>query len=151
MARTYQVEMIVFSNEGTNSAEATPANAEQQSREISALIANARHNGQPGLGVLGGIRNTLATSSQHRILQSMSWTQRQAGYASSPLVAVSSSGNGLDGVVRVYAPNLLFAELNLRFRGQGLTFLREQRRLKLKEIHYFDHPHFGVILTVRPI
>ena len=30
-------------------------------------------------------------------------------------------------------------------------FMDEQRKLKLNEIHYFDHPNFGVILTVKPL
>lgn len=28
--------------------------------------------------------------------------------------------------------------------------LREKRRVKFREVHYFDHPRFGVILTVQP-
>ncbi len=30
-------------------------------------------------------------------------------------------------------------------------FIDEQRKLKLNEIHYFDHPRFGVILSVKPL
>ena len=31
-----------------------------------------------------------------------------------------------------------------------LFFINEKRRLKFKEVHYFDHPKFGVILGVWP-
>lgn len=66
----------------------------------------------------------------------------------------------LSGTIRVYAPSLLFAELILRYAPGDIlntpdptlpqSFIDEQRKLKLNEIHYFDQSDFGVILTVRP-
>lgn len=35
-------------------------------------------------------------------------------------------------------------------KRQPYFFISEKRRLKFKEVHYFDHPEFGVILTVWP-
>lgn len=144
------------------------------------------------------IQNTLEQSPEHEILQTLSWNQSEANYISSPLINTLTPH--MMGVIRVYAPNLLFAELNLTYvpdevleeslnaildesvytpekivlpdfdtRISSITyggeyiappviepvfpryFIDEQRKLKLNEIHYFDHPRFGVILSVKPI
>jgi hypothetical protein len=30
-------------------------------------------------------------------------------------------------------------------------FLKQKRRVKFKEIHYLDHPRFGLFITVWPV
>ncbi len=45
--------------------------------------------------------------------------------------------------------HLIASDTNLEFQ-QPHFFISEKRRLKFKEIHYFDHPLFGVILSVWP-
>ncbi len=44
-----------------------------------------------------------------------------------------------------YAPDSVYTETPVIYR------INEKRKLKLNEIHYFDHPKFGVIATVRPL
>ena len=144
------------------------------------------------------IQDSLEQSPEHEILQTLSWNQSEANYISSPLINILTPH--MMGVIRVYAPNLLFAELNLTYvpdevleeslnaildesvdtpeeivlpdfdnrissigyGGEYIAppviepvfpryFIDEQRKLKLNEIHYFDHPRFGVILSVKPI
>lgn len=144
------------------------------------------------------IQDSLEQSPEHEILQTLSWNQSEANYISSPLINTLTPH--MMGVIRVYAPNLLFAELNLTYvpdevleeslkaildesvdtpeeivipdfdtrissiayGGEYIAppviepvfpryFIDEQRKLKLNEIHYFDHPRFGVILSVKPI
>ena len=145
------------------------------------------------------IHDRLVQSPDHEILQVLSWKQSEANYQDSPLVPVFTPH--MMGVLRVYAPNLLFTELNLLYtpgeplqphlaleQGEGSTplptpaaapvvetsfgkfsygpngelysapvpieeryYIDEQRKLKLNEIHYFDHPRFGVILSVKPL
>ena len=144
------------------------------------------------------IQDSLEQSPEHEILQTLSWNQSEANYISSPLINILTPH--MMGVIRVYAPNLLFAELNLTYvpdevleeslnaildesvdtpeeivlpdfdnrissigyGGEYIAppviepvfpryFIDEQRKLKLNEIHYFDPPRFGVILSVKPI
>src|SRR5690606_21227136 len=40
--------------------------------------------------------------------------------------------------------------LNAKPRFEAYRLV-EQRRVRTEELHYFDHPKFGVIVTVRPI
>jgi hypothetical protein len=149
------------------------------------------------------IRASLELSPEYKILQTLSWQQTEADYRHSPLIDTLTPQ--MKGVIRVYAPNLLYAELNLTYVQNGILpesqienniennsetegapvpeldlpnfdtryysisgnsdiyfeseteptlvryFIDEQRKLKLDEIHYFDHPKFGVILSVKRV
>lgn len=62
----------------------------------------------------------------------------------------------LDGSLLVYSDRILSAELQLLLRqkhqpDQALSLYRLNRttRLLLEEIHYIDHPKFGVVLQIR--
>jgi hypothetical protein len=142
------------------------------------------------------LQDKLEQSPDHEIIETLSWNQSEADYQTSPLINTLTPH--MKGVIRIYAPNLLFAEVNLSYvpdeilqesldkaAGEAETqtqpspapeselptisfdtefelqilpepviahyFMEERRKLKLNEIHYFDHPNFGVILTVKPI
>lgn len=68
------------------------------------------------------------------------------------------------GFVRVYRTALIYADVNLQLSPplpaaeaspaatwQPHYFIAEKRRLKFKQIHYFDHPLFGALLQVWPV
>lgn len=109
------------------------------------------------LEVLAGAFKKLSNSPEHQVLQAKSWIQPEASYADSLLIDMGDQS--LSGTIKVYAPNLLFAELTLRYApGEMLSlpdpslprfYIDEKRKIKLKETHYFDNPRFGVILNVR--
>ena len=75
----------------------------------------------------------------------------------------------IDGMVRVRASQFLHADVDLLYfpvvlpqsgshpdaadgtvvtAPSGYSRLRESRRMKLNELHYFDHPLFGVIMHI---
>lgn len=60
----------------------------------------------------------------------------------------------LDGSISLHRGRFLHVNFDLTLNpgaGFGEPFkLAEQRRLRSGEIHYFDHPAIGVVLTVRP-
>ncbi len=144
------------------------------------------------------IQDKLAENPDYEILQTLSWEQSEADYKTSPLINTLTPH--MKGVIRIYAPNLLFAEVNLTYVPEEVFeealeeelgdqtnepvaeitpgfdtsyasisysdgfmiqelpepviaryFMDEQRKLKLNEIHYFDHSRFGVILSVMPV
>ena len=45
----------------------------------------------------------------------------------------------------MYADQLLFTNIDLDYKGFRL---KENRRLKLNEKHFFDHPKFGLLMQV---
>jgi len=104
----------------------------------------------------------------HRVLESVSWRQQESRRQNAPLVAVGKAGPArelLDGFVRIYTTTLIYADLDMQIspltptapemrreprRGAPQYFISEKRRVKFDQIHYFDHPLFGVILGVWP-
>ena len=79
------------------------------------------------------------------------------------------------GFLRIYTTTLIYADLDLALSPRVLPavgtvgtidglnadrdavfypphyFLSEKRRLKFKEVHYFDHPKFGAVVGVWPV
>mgnify|MGYP001820589507 FL=1 len=161
----------------------TGANDTQEDAPLLTIVTEA-------LDGLDGIRNSLEQNPRYELLQTLSWEQSEADYKSSPLIPVLTPH--MKGVIRVYAPNLLYSEFNLVYVPDEILeesleteeetpsaapvqepvtysslgsydpysvpdpvpsryYLQEQRKLKLNEIHYFDHPRYGVILSVVPL
>jgi len=58
----------------------------------------------------------------------------------------------LQGVVGIRVSHLLYVDLDFIFSSkEGLVRLAESRKIKLKELNYFDHPLFGILLMVSPV
>lgn len=153
-ASDYLIEVIVFkwkagpaveetfaSESGADnvpaSARATPNNLVQQVRP--SLLVNAA-NGMQSAGAVD-------------VLEHIGWTQSRAGQSGSPQMDMgAAAGSNLTGWVRLYTNTYLFAEIDLAMRddtGQ-LIRLKQRRRVKFNEVHYFDHPKFGVVVTISP-
>ena len=96
-------------------------------------------------------------NSGYRILYRARWQQPPAVFQDAPVLRVGEAETRLQGAIRVYRTSLIFADVSL---GLGdflkdseapIYFINEKRRLKFKEIHYFDHPRFGALITVWPV
>ena len=76
------------------------------------------------------------------------------------------SGPAIEGSLQLFENRLLFVDLDLRneivnsdsgllsvdsaqaIKNSGTFRIQEKRRVKLNEIHYFDHPFFGALVRV---
>ena len=76
------------------------------------------------------------------------------------------SGPAIEGSLQLFENRLLFVDLDLRneidnndsgllnvdsaqaIQNSGTFRIQEKRRVKLNEIHYFDHPFFGALVRV---
>jgi Peptidoglycan-binding protein, CsiV len=57
----------------------------------------------------------------------------------------------IEGTVRIRTGRLLHVDVDfVSFGGDSPVRITEQRKVKLKELHYFDHPLFGVLVRVTP-
>ena len=83
---------------------------------------------------------------KYRILTHTAWGQKAAAYNSSAAKQLAIAG--MSGYVKVFAKQLLFADIKLNFEGHSIS---ERRRLKLNELHYFDNQGFGVLMRVSRI
>ncbi|MDH3688470.1 MAG: peptidoglycan binding protein CsiV [Gammaproteobacteria bacterium] len=124
---------------------------------------------------LNSLAQQLKSSPNYKLLDHRGWQQSLLSKAStspSPIgnKPVSSSDPTLLGSVKVYGGQFIVAELALLLRPGGSSqtlsqdtsgfgsyvrtaqySLLEKRRIKLNEIHYFDHPLFGAIVQIRPL
>lgn len=127
-------------------------------------------------GELVEVYRRLATQSGYRPLMHLIW--EQPGEADRPASVVDFDalrlGNPeIEGEARLSRSRFLHLQLDLRFRGgepsQAVPVatrgehgpevelmvpeyrLEESRRMRSGELHYFDHPAFGVIALIQPV
>lgn len=106
------------------------------------------------------IATKLTADGHYRILLEKHWTEVGDTKSSVPPVLLSSGSREINGTLRFYLSRFLHVELNLMFEPQSsLTgadiapdyVIREQRRVRNKELTYFDHPKFGAIVRVSEV
>lgn len=175
-AKWYQVEMVVFehlvadtSGEQWNS-DATPdysnaINLETDSNSSNAfkMLPTSRHK-------LGGVNKVLKLSSQYRPVHHVAWQQPELTKSRAKKVHIKNPEAKIDGTVNLIGGHLLhldvdmayfvdlLTESNTSFTEEGASEdiamrgtyaqMKETRRIKLNELHYFDHPLFGVVMRV---
>ena len=122
---------------------------------------------------MAGVFRTLRNSSSHEPVLHVGWRQpglgdnraRSVYISDRPAKPLSSDQElgalesldrpieipRIEGTIRVRTGRLLFVTADfVNYTAQVPTRIRERRRVKLKELHYFDHPLFGVIVQVTP-
>jgi hypothetical protein len=122
---------------------------------------------------LNGVQSRLQRSGEYEPLLFAAWRQPSFGvarakriYLSDVYLAARGGRTSVDaktadrapamapraeGVVRVKVGRLLHVDVDFLYYHEGSPVrLTETRKLKLREIHYFDHPLFGVIVQVSP-
>jgi len=113
-------------------------------------------------------RNALARSAPYRPLAHLAWRQVVPGRQQAKPVELPGGQDNpdrayVDGLVRVAVERYLHLDLDLRLhlpasatQATSLEYgvpdirLKQQRRMRSKEVHYFDHPRFGVIALITP-
>ena len=162
-ARDYQLELFVFQR--LNSSEEIEEHWTHESNQVvkhqqelkaistsSTVIADQN---VAGVNRLKRLEDNLLKSG-YRVLHSMHWQQPAKQFHQAPIIRINNPANGLDGVLKVYKTALILADINLGFTDtfqqnpDPIYFIQEKRRMKFKEVHYFDHPRYGAILTVWP-
>lgn len=123
---------------------------------------------RPAARKLGGVARRLRGAGAYRVLLNGAWRQPSYGvrrarrvYLSDQpsLTAATGGDDGLsmpvsrqvEGIVSLKVARLLHIEVDFLYYHDGQPVrLRETRKLKFRELHYFDHPLFGVIVQVTP-
>ena len=90
--------------------------------------------------------NSMRFYQKYQILTHSAWGQKSASYNNSAAKQLAIAG--MSGYIKVFAKQLLFADVKLNFEGHSIS---ERRRLKLNEVHYFDNQGFGVLMRVTRI
>lgn len=101
---------------------------------------------------LDGIRVSMRRSAEYRPLAHFAWAM-PAGWSGEPiplrLSTLSAAPLPFSGEVAVEEEKFVHITLDVRLpadpEGGGSYRLSERRRLLQGEVHYFDHPRFGVV------
>lgn len=139
-ARDYKVEVIIFEN--NNSYVATEDNNYEAPKRMSSGSKYWRL--EPSLLKNEAIK--ISKSQNYTVKHHYAWGVESLPYSESANYTFIEKD--IKGYVKVYAKQLLFANLDLDFKGFRMN---EKRRLKLNEKHFFDHPKFGVLMQVSRI
>jgi len=123
-------------------------------------------------GYLSNPAQRIDSSRDYEILFHGRWSQTTSDRKAAPYIRIDLAAIGrshtLTGVLRLFATDLLYVDTFLRYRPaeqqstnqisksaeqntQPYYFLKERRRVKFREVHFLDHPKFGVLLTVWPV
>ena len=123
-------------------------------------------------GYLSNAGQRIGNSRDYETLFHGRWSQTPSDRKTAPYIRIDLPAVGrspsLIGVLRLFATDLLYVDAFLRYRPterqatnhivestepntQPYYFLKERRRVKFQEVHFLDHPKFGILLTVWPV
>jgi peptidoglycan-binding protein CsiV len=127
---------------------------------------------------LGGVNKVLKLSSGYRPIHHVAWQQPELTKSRAKKVHIKNPEAKINGAVNLRGGHLLHLDLDISYFVDLLTEsatsfteenmseesedeaveeiimsgtyaqMKETRRIKLNELHYFDHPLFGVIMRV---
>ena len=159
----YDVEVVIFSNSTSGDNGERWSRPAGVSADTGAFRANEFTELSRSQYRLNGISNALQQSSGYRVLFHRAWRQVASGrdtVAAYPVHSLVSGGDrSVEGNIRLVLERYLHLDvdlLQLSARGAGAVGsapvyqLKEQRRIRSGELHYFDHPRFGMIARVTP-
>lgn len=136
-ANDYKVEVLIFEN--INASKATESHAYQPPQLM-------KSNSQAWIiepSMLLEEANSLEGSEDYLLKHHYSWAIESLPYQESANYTIVETES--QGYIKVYADLLLFTNIDLDYKGFRM---KENRRLKLDEKHFFDHPKFGILMQV---
>ena len=174
----YDVEVLIFrqiDNQDDNEILDLPTTRHLDlNLQIESLLGKgSKVELEPAIeGYLAESRQRLDSSPNYEILYHGRWSQTTTNRKSAPFIEIHlpsiRSSHRLDGVVHLFSTDLLYLDTMLRFQpalkdsahqtsemiqrpASPYYFLQERRRVKFREIHFLDHPKFGMLFGVWPI
>ena len=157
----YDVEIVVFEVLSSNVVPDSPPSAEAAAPPAAPAVPAPAPKPDPRFEPLAPDRLQLNTEFQrlrnskaYRPLLHLGWRQQVLGPRMSvarPILEQTPAGS-FTGNLKVYAETFLHVDVDLTFDvpGQGTYHLSDNKRVRSRETHYFDHPRFGVLLRITP-
>lgn len=166
----YHVELVVFERFSGANAEHWPAMSSIRSGSLTPQMSNKQI--QPAaIDTLAGVAQRLRNSSNYRVHYHKAWQQPMLSKGSARHIQISSDNNLIEGTIKLYRVSYLHADIDLWFKENGNSVgnwsaaspdsvdlsgprnphLSQIRRIKSKELIYFDHPRVSAILQITPV
>lgn len=142
----YQIAVVVFAqplDTDEDLADQPPIPWPADVREPNPLPASQ--------SILYAAYEQLRRSQSFRPLLHLAWIQPADPGRINPPYHVGN-GETVEGTVSLERSEHLYAIVDMEYRAADgkVHRLREKRQLKFNEIHYLDHPAFGVLVRISP-
>jgi len=148
-APQFDVELIVFRHLTPDDSELQVAREEKDKPRIRRRRFTPL---TPDQLRLGEISQRLLRSRDWSPILHYGWRQPAVGREDAAAVSVAGNRRGAfaSGVIRLSLERFLRLELDIKIDpGTGISYALDQaRRIRSGQVHYFDHPQFGVIALV---
>lgn len=167
----YEVEILVFKNLQIE---------EENELWVQDIDPNSQSNLDNATPVGGGVPadseirkafEKMFESGKYLFVTHKRWIQDAIPKSEAQLIRIANAEAGLDGTVRFYKNRFLHLDINLMLseefvpvsgndtstssdaqeNTQNYFIIKEQRRIRSKNLNYFDHPRFGVLIQVNRI
>lgn len=158
----YDVELVIFRNAGGGGSPelgAVTNNAKSAEEDGESADPSAPEASFPKLPPerykLSSIYEALKRKGGYQPLAHIGWTQPATGRDTTRFVSLSALGldSGVSGRAALARGRYLHLTLDLSYQPAGDStryVLQQTRRMRSTEIHYLDHPKFGVIALITP-
>lgn len=147
----YKIELVIFSQNQLNSEvfEQTTSKINWPRRvyNLSSLKKVASENMS-----LHGIYTKLRRGQNYKPLMHVAWYQSAAKNSMSGAVKIKNIQGSINGFFRVQRGHLVYMIADIEYSPESEIYrINEKRRFKLNEIHYLDHPKFGILVRISPL
>ena len=158
----YKIELIIFKYIDFQTNETFKTKLKIPDKDIvylfdeTSLFDRTEHSNFSNLTVLNKLKNKIGNDKDYILLDSKSWIQTIPDIESSDFLSYQSQNN-YGFLIKLYKKRFMHIDLkaylgNLHTKSSNITiFIDNEKRIFNEEIHFFDHPHFGVIVAVNEI
>ena len=108
------------------------------------------------LTILNKLKNKIGSDKDYTLIDSKSWIQTIPDNESIDYLSYQNQNN-YGFLIKLYKKRFMHIDLkaylgNLYTRSPNITiFIDNEKRIFNEEIHFFDHPYFGVVVSVNEI
>ena len=109
------------------------------------------------LEVLKKLKTNIENDNKIDFIDSKSWIQSIPSYESSKFLAYENNNKNYGFFINLYKKRFMHIQLkgylsNLNYRNNNINiFIEDEKRIFDQEVHFFDNPYFGIIVSVRKI
>ncbi len=146
-SRTYKIELLIFSQEMPNTEifDQTESRIEWPKRLADRAAYTAVNSS------LTGSYAKLSRSQNYQPLLHVAWVQSVSANSHGRAVKISDPSGSIKGFFQLQRGSLIYMIADIEYQSDSVIYrINEKRRFKLKDIHYLDHPKFGVLVRVSP-
>ena len=109
------------------------------------------------LEVLKKLKTNIEKDNKINFIDSKSWIQSIPSYESSKFLAYENDNKNYGFFINLYKKRFMHIQLkgylsNLNYKNNNINiFIDDEKRIFDEEVHFFDNPYFGIIISVKKI